>query len=842
MDLIQSTSIVDEMQRSYYVYSMSVIRSRALPDGFDGLKPVHRRILYAMWIIGMHHNKQHKKSARVVGEVMSRFHPHGDTAIYDSLVRLAQDFSMRYPLIDGQGNFGSIDGDSPAAMRYTEARLAELSQYFLLDIDKETVPFQDNYDATDREPVVLPVRFPAVLVNGAMGVAVGVSTNIPTHNINEVINACIHYIQNDSLEDEELFSLVGGPDFPTGGLIVGRSGIRDFMKTGRGTIVVRGKTHIEEFGSNKKAIIITEVPYQVNKAKLVERIAELARDGAIDNVIDIRDESNQDGIRVVIELRKDANEHRLFSILYEYSQLQINFPALMLVVCDGVPKILPFASIIANFVSERELVVRRRLLFYLRKYRERLRVLAVLKLAIDSVDDVVRIIKSSKDSATAKLALTSRGWPAKGSMMDLAELVGLICDKDGLYHITEEDAGLILDMRLGRLTALEHDKVDSEIRSLIASVKENLFILSNRDSLKRLLISELDEIKSKFDSARRTQILSEEPVKFSGARALIPKESVVITLSFAGYVKQVLLSKYKTQARGGKGRSGIDLRVEDESKYMLIATTHSRILWFFDNGMVYKMWASDMSTSELSSKGKYLAGMLGTPEKAKVASCMVSPDKSDPESENKNMIFVTKNGFCRRNKASDFFNINVSGKIAIKLADNDELIDVCVCEDQDYVLIMTKYGRAIRFSTDSLRVFKGRASSGVRAIRLAGKDNVVAVTTAKEDDNAKVYILSVASNGYGKLTPISSYRLTSRGGGGVRNIVLAEGATVVTGVAVSSSDDAILMTDKGRVIRIPLANVRITSRGARGVKLIDITASDQENVCSVTIVNENLPE
>lgn len=888
-DLIP-VSIEDEMKRSYLDYAMSVIVSRAIPDVCDGLKPVHRRILYAMNESGCYYNKPYRKSARIVGEVMGKYHPHGDSAIYDSLVRMAQDFSLRAPLIDGQGNFGSIDGDSPAAMRYTESRMAKLSHAILDDIDKNTVSFKENYDGSEKEPVVLPAKFPNLLVNGAGGIAVGMATNIPTHNLGEVLDACCAYIDNHNIEINDLLEIVKGPDFPTGGSILGQAGIRSAYLTGRGSIITRGKVHFEELKDKKQAIIIDELPYQVNKAKLVERIAELVKEKKIEGITDLRDESDKQGIRVVIELKKDAYGDVILNQLYSFTPLQTSFGVNMLALDRGQPKLMNLLDVISAFVKFREEVVTNRTIFMLNKAKDRAHVLIGLSIAVRNIDEVIALIRSSSDPEVAKQKLLERSWPAN-EVSDLIELVGDSRNeiKDNYCYFTESQAKAILEMRLQRLTGLEYEKLTSELAELGIEIKDYVDILSSRARLLGIIKDEFLKIKDEFADERRTSI---EPSEFEqDIEDLIPKEEMVVTVTIGGYIKRTPLSTYRSQRRGGKGKSGITVRDEDMIVKIFTATTHDSVLFFSTLGKVYKLKVYKLPLATPQSKGRSLMNIFPLQEHEKINEVMTLPGNEDAW-DNLNIIFATDKGGIRRNSLDDFKSVQSNGKIAMKLQDDDKIIGVHLCYPHDHVFLASLQGRCVRFPVEAVRVFKSRDSDGVRGIRLAQGDSLISMSvlsganfsieerdnflkipvetrialskTTSEDEAKQIlpnheidisidklialakdeqFILTLTENGFAKRSSAYEYKVTNRGGSGVVNIITsARNGNVVASMSITENEDLLMITNKGMVIRCPVHDIRISGRATQGVTVF--RTSSGEVVVSVEKIQvyENLSE
>ncbi len=853
-------SIEEEMKRSYLDYAMSVIVSRALPDVRDGLKPVHRRILFAMHESGYDWNKAHRKSARVVGDVMGKYHPHGDGAIYDAMVRMAQSFSMRLPLVDGQGNFGSMDGDPPAAMRYTEVRMAKPAHSLIENIDKDTVDFQDNYDGSAREPSVLPAEFPNLLVNGAGGIAVGMATNIPPHNLGEVIKACCAYLDNEDISLDELIEIVPGPDFPTGAQILGRAGMRQALKTGRGSVVMRGRTHVEEIRKDREAIIVTEIPYQVNKSRMLERIAELVRDKKIEGISDLRDESDRDGVRVVVELKRDAVAEVVLAQLYRYSPLQTSFGVNMLALNGGRPELMNLKDVISAFIAFRVEVITRRTKFELGKARERAHILVGLAVAVENIDDIIAAIRKSKDPSEARESLTGRDWPVK----NVADLVDLIADprqsvsKNKEVRLTDEQSRAILELRLQRLTAMERDKIASELHDIMDQIKNYIQILQDRETLRDLLRSELLKIDENFSDPRRTELVEQEFE--ADIEDLIQREDMVVTLSHTGYVKRVALSKYRSQKRGGKGRSGMRLKDEDFVSSVFVVNTHTPVLFFSTAGKVYKLKVYKLPIAEPQARGKALVNLLPLEEGETISTILPMPEEEN-EWSNLELMFATVSGYVRRNSASDFINVPSNGKIAMKLSQGDGIIGVSICSSDDDVLLAASGGKCVRFQVTDVRVFKGRSSQGVRGMLLAGNDKIVSMTilshvklTSEERDGyfgrkregivptleserrnilsvSEQFLLTVRSDGYGKRTSAHDYRLTRRGGKGVINIDLGNNSHVVSTMPVEDNSGVMLVTDAGQMIRCAVEDISKVGRSARGVRIFRL--SDGEHVVAL---------
>jgi DNA gyrase subunit A len=884
---VRPVSITEEMKRSYLDYAMSVIVSRALPDVRDGLKPVHRRILYSMNEQGHTPDKKYVKSARVVGDVMGKYHPHGDQAIYDALVRMAQDFSMRLPVIDGQGNFGSVDGDPAAAMRYTECRLDPAAMALLDDIDKDTVDFQPNYDGNEREPVVLPARFPNLLVNGAGGIAVGMATNIPPHNLGEVIDACVALIDEPDLSVDDLIKIVPGPDFPTGGVILGRAGIRSAYHTGRGSVVMRGKVGFETIRKEREAIIITEIPYQVNKASMVERIAELVREKKIDGIADLRDESDRDGYRVVIELRRDAERDVVLNQLYRFTPLQSSFGCNMVALDGGRPLVMALKDLLSAFVAFREEVVSRRTKFLLGKARDRAHVLVGLAIAVANIDEVIKLIRGSKDANEAREALMARDWPAK----DMASMVTLIDDPrhkvgpKGTTKLSLEQARSILDLRLQRLTALGRDEIKEELDKLAAEIADYLEILRSRVRIQTIIKNELKAVKEKFATPRRTVITEAEAEVEE--EDLIQREDMVVTVSHLGYIKRVPLSTYRAQRRGGKGRGGMQVREEDFVSRLFVASTHTPVLFFSSRGKVYKEKVWRLPLSAPQARGKALINILPLDASESITSIMPLPEDEATWGA-LDVMFATTKGNVRRNKLSDFQKIRPSGIIAMKLNQGDAIVDVTICTEKDDVLLTTAGGHCIRFAVPEVRVFAGRTSDGVRGIALAKDDKVISMSilrhidvtseervaylkrasavrrgTAEEEAPAEVeeavgaielgeqryvelsaaeqFVLTASERGYGKRSSSFEYRTTGRGGKGIVAMnVTAKTGRLVASFPVEEGDQAMLVTDQGKLIRTTVAGIRIAGRSTQGVIVLD-TAED-ERVVSVERLSEEEDE
>ena len=828
------------MRKSYLDYAMSVIVSRALPDVRDGLKPVHRRILYAMMEGNYDWSKPPRKSARIVGDVMGNYHPHGDSSIYEAMVRMAQHFSMRLPLVDGQGNFGSVDGDPPAAMRYTESRLARAAESLLRDIDKETVEFGANYDETQLEPLVLPAEYPNLLVNGANGIAVGMATNIPPHNPAEVIAACEAYIRNPAIEIEELLEIVPGPDFPTGALIMGRAGIRDAYTTGRGSVIMRARAEVVTDGRDRETILVHEIPYQVNKAQLLERIGELVREKTIEGISDIRDESDRTGMRVVIEIKRDGSGDVVLNQLYRHTRLQTSFPVNMLAMNAGRPMQMGLKDVISAFCDFRKEVVTKRSIHLLGKARERAHVLAGLMVALASIDEIIELIKRAPDTETARNQLCEKAWPAA----EVEAFIALIDDPghevlDGTYRLSQTQARAILDLRLQRLTGMEREKLTDETQELADKISDYLKILSSVEHVDEVVLAELAATRERLADDRRTEI-SDQLID-QDDEDLIQQEDMVVTVSHRGYIKRVPLSVYRAQRRGGKGRAGMKTRDEDFVSQLFVANTHTPILFFTSRGMVYQLKCYRLPEAAPQSLGKAMVNILPIEPDETINTVMPMPDDQSSW-DALHVMFATASGNIRRNRLSDFTNIMRNGKIAMKLDEGDELVGVRPCSEDDDVLLATRDGKAIRFAVDAVRVFRGRASTGVRGVRLLGQDSVVSMSIITGD--ATEFVLSVTENGYGKRTPVSDYRRTGRGGQGVANIETSDrNGRVMASFTVVEEDQLMLVTNYGQVIRIRVHggegdSIRIASRKTQGVRLFDVSGDEDERVVSAGLIRD----
>ncbi|MFO1119798.1 MAG: DNA gyrase subunit A [Rhodospirillales bacterium] len=882
-------TIEEEMRRSYLDYAMSVIVARALPDVRDGLKPVHRRIIYAMQEGGYTHDKPFRKSARIVGDVMGKYHPHGDQSIYDALVRMAQDFAMRLPLIDGQGNFGSVDGDKPAAMRYTEARLGRAGAALIDDIDNDTVDFQPNYDDSAQEPAVLPARFPNVLVNGAGGIAVGMATNIPPHNLGEVIDACCALIDDPALGVLELIQRhVPGPDFPTGGLILGRQGILAAYQTGRGSLVMRARTRIEEIRKDRLAIIVDEIPYQVNKARMVEIIAEAVRDKRVEGIADLRDESDRDGIRVVIEIKRDADPEIVLNQLWRFTPLQSSFGISMLALDGRRPRTMTLKEMLTAFLAFREEVIRRRSIHLLGKARERAHILAGLAIAVANIDEIVATIRRSPDPTTAREALMGRDWPIGdvAPLLALVEETGQVGPEAGFYRLSEAQARAILELRLQRLTGLERDKIGEDLKALGAEIAEYLKILGSRTRLLEVMRGELLEIREKFANPRRTRL--EEGGAEADIEDLIQREDMVVTVTHGGYVKRVPLSAYRAQRRGGKGRAGMATRDEDFVSQVFVVNTHTPVLFFSSSGMVYKLKVWQLPQGAPQARGKAMVNLLPLSAGETITTLMPLPEDEESWGE-LTVVFATASGKVRRNALSDFTNVMANGKIAMKLDEGDRLVRVRTFAETDDILLFARSGQCIRFAVGEVRIFSGRTSTGVRGMRLAEGDEVFSVSglrhvdvdAARRDEYLRAvnarrrlagsdysdrpddrqrdealaaklelpefremaaneeFLLTVAEDGFGKRTSSYEYRITGRDGSGVAALDLGRAggtATAVAAFAVLPADQIVMVTDAGQLIRCPVADISINGRSTRGVKLFD--TAEGERVVSVSRIRD----
>jgi DNA gyrase subunit A len=872
------------MRRSYLDYAMSVIVSRALPDVRDGLKPVHRRIIYAMNESGYDFNKPFRKSARIVGDVMGKYHPHGDSAIYDAMVRMAQDFSMRLPLIQGQGNFGSMDGDPAAAMRYTEARMAKAAHALIDDIDKETVDFQPNYDESTREPKVLPARFPALLVNGAGGIAVGMATNIPPHNLGEVIDACGAILDNPNISIDELIeTCIPGPDFPTGATVLGRNGIRSAYHTGRGSVVMRGRADVQEIRKDRFAVVISEIPYQVNKARMVEIIAECVRDKRIEGIADLRDESDRHGVRVVVEIKRDAEPEIVLNQLYRYTPLQTSFGVNMLALNGGKPEMLNLKQILQAFLEFREEVIRRRTIFELGKARDRAHIFVGLAVAVANLDAVIALIRAAPDPNAARAQLMARAWPAA----DVEPLIELIDEpgrkvEDGVYKLSEEQAKAILELRLHRLTGLERDKIAEDLSELGRQIERHLAVLASRDMLLGVLRSELLEMKEQFSTPRRTTLMDDEFE--ADIEDLIQREDMVVTVTNSGYIKRVPVAAYRAQRRGGKGRTGMSMREEDFVSRVFVVNTHTPVLFFSSAGMVYKLKVYRLPLGAPQARGKAMVNLLPLKPGEIITTMLALPEDETTWGE-RFIVLATASGHVRRNKLSDFVDVRANGKIAMKMDEGDRLVRVRTFAEDDDILLSTRQGKTIRFPVTDVRVFSGRTSIGVRGINLDDDDAVIGMSalkhididvqtredylqavhakrrlaggdyTGRGDDLARdqalaarleepafhdlaereEFIVAVAADGLGKRTSAYEYRISGRGGKGVTAMDLQRGesrTTVVNVFPVRDTDQLVLVAEGGQIIRVPVNGISVVGRASRGVNVFNVGEGDR--VVSVT--------
>lgn len=877
---IAPVDISEEMRRSYLDYAMSVIVSRALPDVRDGLKPVHRRIIYSMFENGYDYNRPFRKSARIVGDVLGKYHPHGDISVYEAMVRMAQPFSMRVPLVDGQGNFGSMDGDSAAAMRYTEARLAKVAHSLIDDIDKDTVDFMPNYDETLQEPTVLPASYPNLLVNGANGIAVGMATNIPPHNLGEVLDACCAYIDNPEISIDDLINIVPGPDFPTGGLILGYGGAKSAYYTGRGSVMMRAKATIEELYKDREAIIVHEIPYQVNKAALITRIAELVKEKKIEGISEIRDESDRQGVRVVIEIKRDFQADVVLNQLYKFTPLQTSFGMNMLAINNGRPMMMNLKDIIQAFVEFREEIIRRRTIFELNKARDRAHVLVGLAIAVENIDPVIELIRNAPNPQEAKDALLRKAWPVG----EVETLVKLIDEPDrkvenGTYRLSEAQAKAILDLKLQRLTGLERDKIHEELITIGEEIKECLSILASREKLYGIMRDEFVAIRDEYGTPRRTKI---EDIEYdTDIESLIQREEMVVTVTEAGYIKRVPLNAYKAQKRGGKGKSGMATKDEDFVTRLFVASTHTPVLFFSSKGLVYKMKVYKLPLGSPTSKGKPFINLLPLDEGETITTVMKLPECED-DCKDMSIMFATSQGNVRRNSLMDFVNVQSNGKIAMKLDEGDKLINVRICHEDNDIMLAARSGKCIRFPVTDVRVFVGRNSTGVRGIKLAEGDEVISMsillhsdaTSEERDEYARIasaikrisaergddscvspedtgllnvlttekykemaereqFILSVTSTGYGKRTSSYEYRVTGRGGQGIANMEMsARNKEIVSSFPIEDDNQIMMVTDGGKLIRMPVKDIRIAGRKTQGVILF--RTAENERVVSVT--------
>ena len=868
---VEIRNITDEMKSSYLSYAISVIVSRALPDARDGLKPVHRRIIYAMYKGGYDWSKQFRKSARVVGDVIGKYHPHGDQAVYDALVRLAQDFSMSVTLLDGQGNFGSLDGDRAAAMRYTETRLAKISEFLISDIDKNTVDFQNNYDDTELEPVVLPAQYPNLLVNGAGGIAVGMATNIPPHNLGEVIDGTLKYIDNNDITIKELMKSIPGPDFPTGGIIIGKQDIVPGYEKGRGSIKIRGEVEVEEGQKDRKKIIIKSVPYQVNKTVLIEKIAQLIRDKKIEGVSDLRDESNKDGVRIVIEVRKNISEHVIINQLYKFSPLQSSFGFNTLAINEKKPELLNLKQFIEIFVAFREKVITKRTLFDLKRAKDRVHILIGLFISIENIDEVISIIRKSKDPSDAKTLLLKKKWNFQKSKIDKNIIeISELSTKDE-YQLSDHQVKAILELRLQKLTGIGHDEINSELNDLYQLILKYKKILNDKKELLSLIKAELAEIKKKFAVPRRTKLIgSVETVEIED---VIQEEKVIVTATNNGYIKRTPLTSVRSQKRGGKGKTGIVTREEDFVSQLFTVSTLTSVLFFSSKGIVYRLKAWKIPEGSNTSKGKALSNIFPISADAKISSILPLP-QDESTWKDTFLVFVTSGGKIRKNSLSDFENIQANGKIAMKLEKGDQIISVKIVNKDQDVMLNTYSGKSLRISSSKIRIFKGRSSKGIKGINLKNDDKVISLTvlnhikitsdeskayikksrqddedteetnfeiSAKKFDELKLkeeFILTITENGYGKRSSSYEFRESGRGGQGIINIVTSErNGSIAASYSVKNDDDIMLITNSGQMIRCKVSEIRITGRNTQGVRIFKVEDNDKV-VSSVCLTEE----
>jgi len=844
---IKLISMHDEMSSSYLSYAMSVIVSRALPDVRDGLKPVHRRILFAMYKGGYDWSKQFRKSARIVGDVIGKYHPHGDQSVYDALVRMVQDFSMSLPLVQGQGNFGSIDGDPAAAMRYTETRLAKVSQYLIDDIEKNTVDYKSNYDETEKEPTVLPAQYPNLLVNGAGGIAVGMATSIPPHNLGEIIDGTLALIENKDVKIKELMKHIPGPDFPTGGVIIGKEIIKAGYNVGRGSFKIRGEISVETQKNGRERLVITSVPYQVNKSVLNERIAQLVREKKIEGIKDIRDESNREGIRVAIDLRNGVEPETIKRQLYKNTSIESSFGFNTLAIVDGKPKICNLKDFLSNFLTFREDVVIKKTKFDLKKAEDRAHILIGLSVSVENLDKIIKIIRASKTPDDAKKSLLTIKWKINKSL----KLISLVEDKKGknLYSLSDPQVIAILELRLQKLTALGINEIEVEIKKLADLIKGYKKIINSKKELLKVISEELKSIKDKFAVPRRTKII--DAILNYDIEETIQKESVIITVTFQGYIKRSALSNLKQQKRGGKGKSGITTRDEDSVVQTLSVNTHTSVLFFSTEGLVYKIKAWKIPEGSTTSKGKSLFNILPLKSHQSISSIMPFPE-DESDWKNLQIVFATAKGKVRKNSLEDFSSINSAGKIAMKLDPNDKIVGVEICKDNQDIMLSTKNGKCIRFESKKLRVFKGRSSKGIKGIDLAPNDEIVSLSIVNQEKNAKNkkdaktdlttkerFILSITENGYGKKTSHFDYRVTNRGGKGIIGIINSpRNGSICSSFPVFEGNEVMISTNKGRVIRVAVKEIRTARRNTQGVRTIKL--SGDEKVVSAIKIDDNL--
>ena len=847
---IKNISMYDEMSSSYLSYAMSVIISRALPDIRDGLKPVHRRIIYAMYKGGFDWTKQFRKSARIVGDVIGKYHPHGDQAVYDALVRMVQEFSMNTPLVDGQGNFGSIDGDPPAAMRYTETRLSKISQFLIDDIEKSTVNFKSNYDETEKEPEVLPAQYPNLLVNGAGGIAVGMATSIPPHNLGEIINGTLALIEDKDIKISQLMKHIPGPDFPTGGIIIGKDIIKQGYKSGRGSFKIRGEIKVENLKNGKDRLVITSIPYQVNKSNLNEKIAELVRDKKVEGISDIRDESNREGIRVAIDLRRNVEPETIKRQLYKYTSIESSFGFNTLAIVDKKPKTCNLKDFLENFLKFREDVVIKKTKHDLIKAEDRVHILIGLSASVENIDKVIKIIRSSKDPETAKNSLLKSKWKISKTQ----KLIKLVQSKynKSFYELTLPQVVSILELRLQKLTALGINEIEDEIKKLSTMITQYKKIINSKKELLKVISNDLKNIKDKFSVPRKTQII--DAVLNYDIEETIQKQAVIITVTLQGYIKRGALSNVKQQKRGGKGKSGIKTREEDSVVQTLSVNTHTSVLFFSTQGLVYKIKAWKIPEGSMSSRGKSLFNILPLKNHQSVSSIMPYPEENS-EASNQHIIFATSKGKIRKNNLDDFASINASGKIAMKLDNDDKIVGVKICNNDQDIILSTKLGKCIRFESKKLRVFKGRSSKGIKGLNLSENDRIVSISIIDHDKQKKVkklskderieknaknkYILSITENGYGKRTLHYDFRVTNRGGKGIIGIVNSKrNGDVSSSFPVFDGDQILISTNKGRVIRTSVKEIRVAGRNTQGVRIIKL--SGDEKVVSAIKIDDNL--
>jgi len=846
---IKLISMHDEMSSSYLSYAMSVIVSRALPDVRDGLKPVHRRILYAMYKGGYDWSKQFRKSARIVGDVIGKYHPHGDQSVYDALVRMVQDFSMSLPLVDGQGNFGSIDGDPAAAMRYTETRLSKVSQFLIDDIEKNTINFKSNYDETEKEPSVLPAQFPNLLVNGAGGIAVGMATSIPPHNLGEVIDGTLALIENKEIKVKDLMKHIPGPDFPTGGVIIGKDIIKQGYNKGRGSFKIRGEISIESLKNGRERLVITSIPYQVNKSVLNERIAQLVREKKIEGIKDIRDESNREGIRVSIDLRNGVEPETVKRQLYKNTQIESSFGFNTLAIVNGKPETCNLKDFLSNFLSFREDVVIKKTKFDLQKAEERAHVLIGLSVSVENLDKIIKLVRSSKNPEDAKKQILKTKWKINKSQ----KMISLTENKKikGLYSLSETQVNAILELRLQKLTALGINEIEIEIKKLAEQISRFKKIISSKKELLKVISEELKNIKDKYSSPRRTKII--DAVLNYDIEETIQKESVLITVTLQGYIKRGSLNKVKTQKRGGKGKTGITTRNEDSVVQTLSVNTHTSVLFFSTEGLVYRVKAWKIPEGSAASKGKSLFNILPLKNHQSISSIMPYPE-NEAELKNYQIVFATSQGKIRKNSLDDFSSINSSGKIAMKLDTNDKIVGVKICKEDQDIILSTKFGKCIRFESKKLRIFKGRSSKGIKGIVLAPNDEIVSLSIIDNDKKTKngkskdekseikakeKFILSITENGYGKKTLHTDYRVTNRGGKGIIGIVNSpRNGNISSSFPVFEGDEILISTNKGRVIRVAVKEIRTAGRNTQGVRIFKL--SGDEKVVSASKIDDNL--